>query len=152
MQAEIATLTREVDPPDPALISYGSDLDCVTDCTDDFAELDQNTPLAIAQSAIRRLDCPRGGNPDDADYGLYLPGYVNRGVEQNDLRELNGLINGELRKDDRISDLVVQLTYDATVSKSLSVAIQITPEDPNVAPFVFTFSVTDADVLLETIN
>lgn len=152
IDAEIALLTRVVDAPDGNALGYGTDLSCVSDCTASFDELDPFTPLGIAQSCIRRLTCPRGGCPDEHDYGLYLPGYVNRGVEQSELRELNGDIVGELRKDDRIADLTVKLSYDATLSKVLQCSILITPEDPALNSFTFTISVTDADVLLETID
>lgn len=152
MDAEIATLTREVDAPDAAAVGYGVDLDCVTDCTDDFAELDGGSPRCIAQSLMRRLNCPRGACPDEPDYGISLPGYVNRGVVQSELRELNGTIVGECRKDDRVADLSVQLSYDPASSKALTGSMQITPEDPSTGDFSLTFSVTDADVLLETIS
>jgi len=151
IESEIAGLTREIAAPDPNAVGFGSDLDCVTDCTDDFAELDPFSPLGIAQACVRRLYTPRGGLPDEPDYGLYLPGYVNRGVTQNDLRDLNGLIVGELRRDDRISDLTVALSYSA-ITKTLGVSCQITPDDPSLGTFTFTFSVTDSRVLLETIT
>lgn len=151
IDTEIAGLTREIAAPNADAVGFGSDLDCVSDCTDDFAELDSSSPLGIAQAAVRRLTTPRGALPDDPGYGLYLPGYCNRGVTQSDLRDLNGLIAGELRRDDRIADLTVVLSYAAT-TKTLSVTCQITPDDPALGIFTFTFSVTDSAVLLETIS
>jgi hypothetical protein len=153
IDADIATLTRLVVAPDGNVLGYGTDLSCVSDCTDDFAEVDPNSPLGIAEALIRRLTCPRGGLPDDANYGVYLPGYVNRGVTLQELRELNGVITNECRKDDRVADVVATTTYVATkIAPTLSVAIQVTPEEPSLGVFTFTISVADDKVLLETIS
>lgn len=151
IDADIATLTRVVDAPDPNTLGYGTDLSCVTDCTADFAEVDPNSPVGIAEAVVRRLTCPRGANPDDPDYGLFLPGYCNRASTLRDLQDLNGQISNELRKDDRIDDLTITISQ-SPADRSLSVSVLITPADPQLTQFSLTFSVTDADVLIDTIT
>lgn len=152
IDADIATLTTLVDAPDPATLGYGTDLDCIADVTADFAEVDSNSALGVAQACIRRLTCQRGANPDDANYGLWLPGYCNHGVTTSDLTALNGQIALELKKDDRVESLTVTCSTNTLRSSALSVSIQLTPAVPGLDPFSFTLSVTDASVLLETLS
>lgn len=151
IDAETAALVRLVDAPAAGDVAYGTDLSCVTDCDANFSETDPSSALGIAQASIRRLTTPRGGNPDDANYGLYLPGFLNHGTTATELTALNGKIALELRKDDRVDSLTVSTSID-TSARVLSVAVQLTPADPALKPFAFTFSVTDSTALLETIG
>jgi hypothetical protein len=151
IDTETAALARLVDAPDSATLGYGTDFSCVTDCDANFSEVDPNSALGIAQAAIRRLTCPRAGNPDDANYGLYLPGFLNHGTQTAELSALNGKIALELRKDDRVESLTVTTGIDTT-ARVMSVAVQIAPAVAGLNPFTFTFSVTDDTALLETIG
>ncbi len=147
--AEIATLQRLVTPPSPPL-GYGTDLSCTNDITETLDEVDENSPLGIAQAAIRRLTTPRGGLADDPDYGLDVRGYANRATPATELRVLAGQIRNELGKDDRIADAKVTVSFAG--NSELRIAILITPEDPALTDFSFTISVTDGNALLETIT
>jgi hypothetical protein len=147
-EADIATLTRVIDPPLPPL-AWGRDLSCVTDCTDSFAETPPNSPRIIAEAATRRLITPRGTLLDDPNYGLDLRGYCNRGVTLTDLRTLQARVRAEIGKDARVAQCEAQVT---SVGTSLSVQIEITPADPNTAPFPFVISVTGDGALLTLIG
>jgi hypothetical protein len=152
INADIATLTTLVVPPaTDAQLGWGVDLSCVSDCADSFAEIDPNSPIGIAEAAIRRLTTPRGAMQDDPDYGLYLSGYCNNGVSVQQLQDLNGMIVNELRKDDRIDDVGVTVAQSDDF-KELSVTLTITPADPTQAQFTLVLSVTSGDVLLVTIT
>ena len=145
---ELATLTRVASAAAGAL-GYGVDLHCVSDVRADLAEVDPTTAQGVVEACIRRLTCPRGGNPDDPDYGLDLRAYCNRGVTALDLRMLGGAIRSELRKDDRVLDADVSVTTEA--QSRLRVTVTLDVVDPALEEFSFTFAVTDAAALLETL-
>lgn len=148
--AGLAELTRLVDAP-IAPLYYGSDLSCVSDLTFTVSELDPASPLGIAESLIRRLTCPRGGLPDEKDYGYDLFALLNRGANEAQLNEYSGQIRGECRKDDRVDDVLPTLTMD-TIARTLYVDLQVKPIDPAQRDFEFTFSVTSAGAVLESIG
>lgn len=144
-------LLRLVDPPvEP--FGYGIDLSCVLDVTEDLAEVDPRSPLAIAEASIRRLITPRGGCPGDQDYGFDLRGQLNKGVTTLGLRMLAGQSRSEINKDDRVEDSTVQVTYDSVAGPALRVVVTILPADVDLGEFSFTFSVTDTTAVLEVIS
>lgn len=145
--AGLAELSRVVDTP-VAPFGYGTDLSCQTDLAEDFGEVDPNSMLALAEALVRRLDCPRGHLPDDADYGIDLKGAVNRGSARADLLALAGQIRAELEKDDRVDRASVSVTLSADGAQ-LAVKTRITPRDPRTSDFSLTLAVTSAAVLLE---
>jgi hypothetical protein len=148
--ADVATLTRVVDPPvEP--FGYGVDLSCVTDLTEALDEVDPNSTIAIAEALIRRLITPRGGLPDDADYGFNLRGHLNRGVTVADLRTLTGQVRSECRKDDRVDDVDVAAVYTLG-NAGLRVTISVAPASIDLDSFSFTFSITDTTAVLEVIS
>lgn len=148
---ELVRLTREVPAPTGAL-GYGRDLSCTDDVTDDLAEVDPFSYQGIAEAVIRRLTCPRGGLPDDPDYGLDLRAYCNRGVTLDELRLLEAQIVGELGKDDRIDGSTVVVSVGGEGYRTLTVAVTIVPADPALVDFTLTLAVTDRAVILEALN
>ena len=150
LDAELALLTRMVTPPTGPL-GYGTDLDCITDVQDDFREVDPISPRAIVQALARRYQTPRGTLEDDRDYGFDIRSYCNRGVTSDDLRSLSLLMVAEGRKDDRVDDIAVSVFGDIS-SSELRCDVKITPAIPGIAPFSATLSVTDSEVLIQTIS
>jgi hypothetical protein len=149
---DIASMTAELERIEDAPtgdLKYGRDLSCVSDLSPDFTEVDPASPLGMAQSSVRRLITPRGVLPDDADYGLDIRAYSNRGMTASELRDLAGQIRNELVKDDRVDTADASITQERT---SMSIFVQLTPVDPAVRQFTFTLSVTSTEVLLETIQ
>lgn len=148
--ADLATLERVVDPP-PEPLEYGADLDCVIDCTEDFAELDGSTPRAIAQAVARRYCTPRGGLPDDPDYGCDVRGALNHPTTQAELRTLQSRMKNEAAKDERVERADVTVTFNQAASE-LSASVTITPRDPRLTAFSFVVRVTSGDVLVELLR
>jgi hypothetical protein len=146
--AELAASGRVAAIPQPPLL-WGSDVSCVTDADAEYSELPANSPLIIAQAIVRRFLTPRGGLLDDADYGLDLRGYCNRGVTQQDLRTLQSRCVAEVNKDDRVSSATVGTS--TTSANSLSVSVRITPADPAFNPFTLVLAVDSETILLELI-
>jgi hypothetical protein len=149
--AELAMLARIVVPPPTTGLAYGTDLSCTTDLTPTLAEVDPLSPSAIVEALIRRFSTPRGSLEDDQDYGLDLRQHCNRGVTQRELRALAGSMQGEAQKDDRVESATVTLAASLDIT-TLTASLMIEPADPALRDFTFTFSVTSAEVLLETIN
>ena len=147
--ADIAELTRVVPVP-TAPLGYGVDLSCVDDLTEDLAEVDPFSPVAIGEALLRRLTTPRGQLPDDPDYGFDIRGYCNRGVPVGELRSLAGQIRSEVTKDDRVEDATVTVTIPSL--NSMTVAILVTPADPTLDTFTLTFSVQSGEATLQAIT
>lgn len=148
--AEIALLTQAEDfPVEP--FGYGSDISGSDDLDPDMVEVDGFATLAVAQAIARRLDCPRGGLPDDQDYGIDLRAYLNRGTAAADIRSLGGQIRAELTKDDRI-EVITVIVRPNSVGSLLRIEIAVRPIDPNVETFTLTLAATDAAVLIEEIR
>lgn len=150
IDAALSTLGRVQLAPAPPF-GFGADLWCEADLRDDFAEVDGQTTLALAQAIVRRLDCPRGALPDDPDYGLDLRSYCNRGVTADDVRSLAGRIRAEVSKDDRIEALTVTVAPSPTGTE-LAVTLAVTARDPSVGGFALTLALTSAEVLLEELR
>jgi hypothetical protein len=153
LAAELATMTRVTEPAS-APLGYGGDLSCTSDVTEDFAELDPESPKAIIQALIRRLTTPRGALADDADYGFDIRPWCNRGVTLADLRTLSAQMAAECRKDDRVASVRIDVTSATTTLASgvLACTIMIAPVNPATQDFTLTFSATDAGVLIDTIG
>lgn len=138
----------------PAVVSdlgYGSDLSCGADLDVEMSEVDPFSTRALGQAIVRRLDCPRGGLPDDPSYGIDLRGYLNRGVTADDIRALASVIRSELSKDDRIDTVRVTVRPSAT-GDTLRIELFVVPIDPRIGGFSLTMLVTDAATLIEEIN
>lgn len=143
---EIAALTREVATP-VAPFGYGADISCARDLEEDMPEV--SGQLVLAQALVRRIDCPRGGLPDDGDYGIDLRSYLNRGITTTEQRSIAGAIRSELSKDDRVDTVAVTVTPTPT-GESIRVSIQVVPRDPALGgPFTLTLAVTDGGALVE---
>lgn len=149
LQANVATLERVNDPATGEL-GFGTEPICVTDVREDFADVDPASPTAIVYATIRRWTTPRGMLPDDRDYGRDLRAYCNRGMTQEQLRGLAQSLASEAEKDDRVAECNITLV-SVLVTRTLNITASITPHDPTLAPFTFTFAVTDGQVLVDTI-
>jgi hypothetical protein len=130
---------------------YGSDLDCGSDLTSDMGEVDPFSPRALAQALLRRLDCPRGGLPEDDDYGTDLVSMLNRGSTAADVQNLGSKIRSELAKDDRVDSLVVVVSPFPN-GKDITVNVQVTPVDPVIGTFSMTFVATTTEIVLREIS
>lgn len=151
IEADLATIPREVDAPDDEL-GYGRDLSCVTDLTPDLDEVDPQSPQGIAEAICRRFISPRGCLIEDPDYGLDLRGICNKAITYEELRELADQAQAEAKKDDRVDHAEVTLDYD-DITSTLTVDTLITPVDPTLGPFSFVFVVAeDGTPLLESVT
>lgn len=148
IDAGLATLTRVMDAPTGAL-GYGTDISCTDDLTEPMRDVDPMNTEAIAQALLRRLDCPRGRLVDDADYGLDVRGYLNKGTTTAQLNALAGAVRNELEKDDRVASITVQATASLD---EISLSIRVVPVDVTLGVFSLTFAVTDAAVVLQEIS
>lgn len=149
IDAEIAALAREVPTPTGDL-GYGRDLSCVTGLSPDLAEVDPQSPRAIGQAVLRRITTRRGALPDDPSYGVDVRAYANRGTTRTERLELAGVVRLEAAKDDRVEDLVVEVTEPEP--HTLDVTITITPADPRIRPFRLVFAVTPETLTVEELG
>jgi len=144
-----AQLRREVSPPTGDL-GFGGDLSCTDDLTSDMAEIDGDSPLAVAQSNYRRLTTAHGTLPDDPDYGRDVREFLNRGLTRLSLQEIPGQIRGELVKDDRNDPNKLSINM-AIAADFKSFSLDIRGETAR-GPYSLTLAVTDGGVLLKEIQ
>lgn len=147
---EIAKLRRLVSFP-KSPFGYGSDISGAFDVDPSMAETDPNSTLGLAQSIVRRLDCPRGENPDSKDYGIGLRQTINRGITAEEVNSMGGQISGEISKDDRIDRARVVVT-PSDGGRLLTIAIQVSPVDPRLGTFSLTLAATSASILIDSIR
>ena len=89
--------------------------------------------------------------PEDL-YGLSLEEYLSRPTTDLELRELKSKVRGELRKDDRVASVVVEVDVPKADGSELTVRILVRPVDPTIGAFAMTFAVTSAGVVLLAIG
>lgn len=150
IDAEIATLTRLVPVPTGEL-GYGRDLSCVTDISETLEEVDPDSTQGLGEALLRRMTTSRGSLPDDPDYGIDVPSWCNRAVPENEILALEGEIKAELKKDDRVSEVIPVVTWTPN-RKRLDVNVRVVPEIPGLEPFSLTMAVEDGSVLLAEVN
>lgn len=146
MAVQLSELTAV---PVPALgePGYGRDLDCVSDCSDDFREIGPDTPLIIIQALARRYQTPNGSLIEDRDYGCDLCGSLHVGMTQAELRKLHTAAVGEALKDERIETASIRISFKSETN-TLTLAALITPRDPRLEPFPMVLTITEAAVLI----
>jgi hypothetical protein len=151
IDASIAALTRTTTTPG-APFGYGADVSLASDLSPTLELVDPHSTRAIAEAILRRLDCPRGALPDDADYGIDLRSMCNRGITADEERALGGKIRAEVEKDDRIVAAVVRVTSTTSTSEeALTVQIVVTPADSS-GTFELVLAATPAELLLEELR
>lgn len=146
--AGILELTRQATtPPEPW--RYGRDLVCIDDLTPTLRETDPDTNESLAQDLYHRITTASGTLPDDKDWGVDVRDYLSHALTYEGLLLIGSTLEGEIRKDDRVRDVVA--TADGT-PESLNIEIVITPEDPSLAAFSMILAVTSSAALLEAIR
>lgn len=148
IDAGLAAVDRHRDVPvEP--FAYGSDLSCGEDLDPEMTEISGSSPRVLMQALMRRLDCPRGSLPDDPDYGISIRDMLNSGVAQAAIPKLEGSINSELSKDDRVA--LVKAEVKLLSQFKIRVRIRVTPVDSS-GSFSLTLAITPDLVVLEEIS
>lgn len=147
--ASIALLERDRDAP-VAPFGYGRDMSCVSDLAADMGDVDPTSMRAVGEALARRIDCPRGGMPDDPSYGIDIRGALNVGITSGDVISLAGRIATEWRKDDRVADVEVTVAPSSD-GGGLTITGVVHLVDPALGRFSLTLAVTSADVLIQEI-
>lgn len=123
--------------------------------------------LAVGQACYRRLTTPRGmlqsgtddgSDPDDGSdeesaYGFDVAGYVGAVGTALAVNALPALVRGELLKDDRVLDVVVDAAISTDSSGVVSVLISCSVTLVNDGQtFDLTLSVAGGEVSLEALQ
>lgn len=125
-------------------VDFGTDFAGGTDFDPMAIEREPDDVLLVAEAAIRRLECPRGGMPGDPDYGYDLAAELRKAMTPAELAAIPNRIRGELLKDDRIERLEASVTLVGL--EQLAVAIKC---ETAAGPFKLTGSVTSEALRLE---
>ncbi len=100
-------------------VDYGNDTECVSDLT--FARRRVDGETMMAQAMARRLTTGRGTLFYAPEYGYDLRQFLRGSVPAESV--LNGNIENELLKDERVEDVTVESSYNAG-TEALSVRAQ----------------------------
>lgn len=138
---------RPVMAPPTGDLGYGRDLSCTSELSPTLTEVDPMSTRGIAEATLRRLTTPRGMLPGDPSYGLDVRAFCSRGTPEAELRDLAGIVRGEVTKDDRIADVRVSVTRPGM--GELRIELRLVPAAPAGTPFSLILAVTSAAVLLE---
>lgn len=148
LTAELVTLSSTAAPP----LGYGIDLVCVSDIDPLMAETLSDTVASLAQDSFHRVTTPRGALPDDPNFGIDVRSMLSAGMTQATIRTVSGAIHGELKKDDRITDVEVSVIFSGSFrAPTANITIRITPADGSSA-FNLIMAVTDGAALLSEIS
>lgn len=108
--------------------------------------------MLVLQAAYRRLITPRGtlqGGDEESTYGFDVAQYVGAVGYDIALIALPGQVRGELKKDDRISEVDCVATFataeDGTISIVLDIACTLSDGS---GTFNLTLGVTDVDTTI----
>lgn len=127
---------------------YGADTWCVDSLT--TGKLAHGRALLV-QALYHRLVTPRGtlrGSPEALAYGLDLAGLIGTvGTDRPGV--IAGMVSAELRKDDRVSDVLVTVesTTETNGEVTLVLTVDVTPLDES-GDFSFTMTASEASVRL----
>jgi hypothetical protein len=127
---------------------YGADTWCLSSMT--TGKIARGRALLV-QALYHRLVTPRGtlrGSAEALTYGLDLAGLIGT-VGYDKPGVIAGMVSAELRKDDRVLDVLVDVTRntDTNGEVSLILTIHVTPLD-ETGDFPFTLSANDNGVEL----
>ena len=121
-------------------VDFGTDLDFLSGDLSPIGGTISGFDI-IAQAILIRLSTPLGGVIDAPDDGLSLTDYLSRGMTPGNVAALEGDIETQLVRDERIQSAkaTVTLGTDRTMTVDLSV-------DTAAGPFSLTLGVSDAGV------
>ncbi len=123
---------------------FGRDLACLQDLSPTMEEIEGDAVLE--QDLVHRIETPRGGLVDDADYGKDAAGLLSEGLMPGELAALPRQFEAEFRKDDRVESVTSETTrVDARDGVSLRSRFRI---ETAAGPFRFTTDVSAAGVLV----
>lgn len=147
--AEIARLTRQASTP-VAPLGYGVDLVCRAELDPYLAETDPNTIQSLAQDSFHRITTARLSLIDDPSYGIDIQAALSKPLSREQIESWTGQIASELRRDDRVADVTVTMTFE--LPADYTITIQIEPADPQLTPFALIVAVTNGEALLVAVN
>ena len=141
-------LVKIMDAPTVIDSDYGSDLSCWDDVTQNMDELPADSIVLVAQSNYRRITTPRGSLPDDLDYGIDVRSFLSNATTLQRQREIEGIVIGELRKDDRnqtVNCTYTQLAQTSTTPAGFKLSINGTTA---VGPYSLTLAVINGQAMV----
>jgi hypothetical protein len=113
-------------------LGFGRCMSVTDDFTADFASVDPNSALAVAQSNYRRLNTPLGlmGAIDDSEdakeFGFDIFDLLQVGHTQKSLKAAQDAVRGQLLKDDRNTAVNVQILDDGAGGCTVNIKAQTT--------------------------
>lgn len=105
---------------------YGRDLSATTHIRPGYYVADFEL---LAQAAFRRITTKRGQLEDDQDYGLAISDLLKSNVTEDDLLVIQDRIRDEIRKDERLEFVEVELSQTSTLPLEVSIQIKLSPKN-----------------------
>lgn len=130
---------------DPATISYGLDLSCISDIDPGFRTVSGRRLLA--EAIARRLITPRGQLLDDPNYGYDLTGLLKADISTQDLARISSLVEAECEKDERVVSATATVTLQVPTAPSSGLFVSVLLQDGS-GPFPLVLAVSAVTVQL----
>jgi hypothetical protein len=150
-----ANLTPEVGGRSPdSPLGYGRDAWCVSSATEDEREVDPDSPLGMAQMAMRACTTPRDTCPDAPGRGFDVRRALSRATGLSELLAYEGMATSEIEQDDRVDSVEVSLTLDRSLAiPSVRLRFVITPVRADLGPFAGVITVPETgQAMLELLS
>jgi phage baseplate assembly protein W len=125
---------------------YGNDLSCTTDLDPMMAVVSGTTMMA--QVCVRRLTCRKGSLLSDPLYGIDVRDFLNSRIDGGSISRIQGLVQGELERDERIDTAEVKASFNST-TKKLTLIISGTGA---LGPFSLVLSVANGEVTVQILS
>lgn len=123
------------------MTDLGTDVHCVSDFLAQMPLVSGRT--ALAHALARRLQTPRGMFPWWPDYGTDLRQYL---LAHIDTQRISAAAQSECEKDERVA--AVDITAATVTDTTVTLQIEVTPDESPDAVFEFVLTITQAKVVL----
>lgn len=122
------------------MTDFGNDISVFPDLDPSFAL--KTGAHVIGEAVARRLVTPRGGLIYDLNYGFNLRDFLNASLSTAQLRGLEGSVEIECGKDERVLDATATVTLN-TQTQKLDVSVVLTT---SAGPFTLLLAVGNVTV------
>jgi hypothetical protein len=131
-------------------MSYGRDLKTVYDGKGNVdltpGMVESTGRDVLIESLIRRQTTPRGSVIDAPNDCIDVRDWLSDGLDQTRMQQLQGAIVQQLRRDERVDDASVSVTYDQS-RRTLTIVETVIDSD---GPFELTLTLSDETITIIT--
>lgn len=126
--------------------AIGTDISAIPDLDPSFTL--RSGKEVLGEALVRRLTTARGSLAYAPNYGIDIRDYLNRAFDNRLLARLRSYMEAELRRDERVAEVSVTLSYTAA-TQTIAASIEVVSAE---GPFRLTLGVSQTSVELLTVT